>query len=129
MEAVGVFHNEFPAAKDAESRAKLVAKLETDLVEVYRELLIGFDFTRGDACYDFLGGRGKDILPAVSVLEVGHSGAVIDVPAGLLPEFNGLHRRHKYFLGACLVHLVADDVNYLKQTPPAKRQIGICPAG
>ena len=69
VEAVGVFHNKFAAAQDAEARAEFVAELEADLIEIYRKLFVGFDFACGDAGNDFFGCRRKDIFPAVAVLE------------------------------------------------------------
>ena len=59
MEAVGVLHDEFARAHDAEARADLVAELGLDLVEVDRQLAVALQLAARQVGDDFLVRRAR----------------------------------------------------------------------
>ena len=72
VEAVGVLHDEFLGAHEAEARADFIAELGLDLVEVDRELAVGIDLVRDEVGDDFLVRRAEDHLPILPVLDLEH---------------------------------------------------------
>ena len=125
VEGIGVLHQEFAAAHDAEAGAHLVAELPLDVVEVARQVAVALRIGAEDFGDHLLVGRAEQHLAVVPVLQPQHLRAIGVVAAGLLPQVRGLDRRHQDFLGAGGVLLLADDLLDLLQHPPAERQPGI----
>ena len=100
VEAVGVFHEEFAAAHDAEAGADFVAEFPLDVVEVLRQFAIGLDALAEDVGDHFLVGGAEEHVAVVAVFQAEHFLAVAVVAAGLAPEVGGLHGGHEDFLGA-----------------------------
>ena len=129
IERIGIFHDEFPAAHEAESRPDLVAELGLDLIEIDRQIPIGMQFLAGDVGDDLLMGRPEAGLPFVPVMEAQQFRAVFFISAGLLPQIGRLHHGHQQFLGTGPVHLLADDVLDFADRRKTKGQIGIDTGG
>ena len=125
VEGIGVLHQEFAAAHDAETRTLLVAEFPLDVVEIERQALVGFDVGAEDLGDHFLVGRPVQQLALVPVGDAQHFRAVGVVAAALAPEVGKLQRRHQQFQRAGAVLLLADDLLDLLQHPQAQRQPGI----
>jgi hypothetical protein len=109
VEAVGVLHDEFAAAHEAEARADLVAELRLDLVERGGQLLVGAQLVAHQARDELFVRGAQAQAVAVAVLDAHELGAVVVPTAGLMPDLRVLQNGHHHFLGADAVHLVADD--------------------
>ena len=121
MERVGVLHQEFAGAHDAEARTDLVAKLGLNLIVVDRKLAVTLEVVARDVGDDFLVRGAQAEVPLVPVLEL-QQGLAVGIPAsGFLPQLGRLHDRHADLERAGAVHLVADDAGYLVEDAHAER--------
>ena len=129
VEGVGVLHDEFLGAHEAEARADFIAKLHLDLVEVFRELPVAGNLGRGQRGDDFLVRRAEQpfLFGAVAHVEE-HVGEGL-VAAGLLPDVGRLEGGHQHFERAGAVHLLADDSLDFVQRAQAQRQESVNAAG
>ena len=125
IERIGILHQEFAAAHDAETRPLLVAELPLDVIEVERKALVGFDVGAENLGDHFLVGRPVKQFTLVPVGDAQHLRTVGVVAAALAPEIGELQRRHQKFEGACAVLFLTDDLLDLLQHPEAQRQPGI----
>ncbi len=125
IEGIGVLHQEFAPAHDAEARPLLVAKLPLDMVEVLRQVAIGTDIRTEDLRDHVLVGRPVEQFALVPVFYAQHLWAVSVVAAGLAPEIGELQGRHEQLDRPGPVHLLTDDLRDLLQHPEAERQPGI----
>ena len=129
VEGVGVLHGEFAGAHDAEARPDLVAELGLNLIEVGRQLLVAVDLVAHQIGDHFLMGGAQAEGVVVAVGEAQQLGAVGGRPAGLFPQFHGLHHRHQHFLGAGAVHFLADNTLHLAQHAQTGWQPGVQAGG
>ena len=125
VEAVGILHDEFAPAHQAEARAALVAELGLDLVEVLRQLLVAAQVLTGDVGDHFLAGGLDHEITLVPVRDAQQLGPHLLEAAALLPEFARLHHRHGAFHGAGAVHLLAHDRLHLADHPQAHGHVGV----
>ena len=125
VERIGILHQEFAAAHDAEARALLVAEFPLDVVEIERQAFVGFHVSAEDLGDHFLVGRPVQQFALVPVGDAQHFRAVGIVAAAFAPEVGELQRRHQQFERAGAVLLLAHDLLDLLQHPQAQRQPGI----
>ena len=125
VERIGVLHQEFAAAHQAEARPHLVPELPLDVVEVERQVLVGPHIGPEDLGDHLLVGRPVEHLALVAVLDAQHLLAVGLVAPAFLPEVGRLDGRHQQFDGAGAVLLLAHDLLDLLQHPQPERQEGI----
>ena len=124
VEGIGVLHQEFAAAHDAEARPHLVAELPLDVVEVERQVLVGLHVGAEDLGDHLLVGRAVEHVAVLPVLDAQHLLAVVVVAAALAPELGRLDRRHQDFERAGAVLLLAHDPADLVEHALAERQPG-----
>ena len=129
VERVGVLHQEFAAAHQAEARAHLVAEFPLDVIEVERQILVGAHIGAEDLRDHFLVGRPVEHLALVPVLDAQHLLAIGVVAVALAPQIGRLDGRHQKFDGAGAVLLLAHDGADLLQHAEAERQEGINAGG
>ena len=94
VEAVGVFHDEFLGAHEAETRADFITELGLDLIKRHWQLAVGTDLAgekRGD---DFLVGGTQQPFAFGAVVQLEEHVAGGLVTSALLPDFRRLKRRH-----------------------------------
>ncbi len=125
VEAVGVFHQELAAPHQAEARADLVAEFGLDLVEIQRELPIGFHFPPKQIGDDLFMRGAQAEIPFVPVFEAQQLFPVEVPPAGFFPELCRRGHGHQEFLCSGAVHFVANDLFHLADDTQAEREIGI----
>ena len=125
IEGIGVLHQEFAPAHDAEARPLLVAELPLDMVEVLRQVAIGADRGTEDLRDHVLIGRAVEQFALVPVLDAQHFRTIGIVTPRLAPEIGELQRRHQQFDRPRPVHLLADDLRDLLQHAEAERQPGV----
>ena len=110
VEGIGVLHQEFAAAHQAEARAHLVAELPLDVIEVERKIAIGAHIGAEDVGDHLLVGRTIQHFTSMTVLDSQHFLAVSVVASALAPQLRALYRRHQKFDRAGSVLLLAHDV-------------------
>ena len=129
VEAVGVHHEKFLGAHQAEARADFITELGLDLVDGAGKLAVGIDLA-GDEIGDDLFVRGAQRQQAfLTILQLEHARAHGGEAAGLFPQIGRLQRRHEDFERASAVHLLADDALHLLQGAQSQRQEGVQAAG
>ena len=129
VKGVGVLHNELARAHHSEARADFVAELRLYLVEIERQLPVGFCAGADDVGYHLLVGGAEAELAAVAVGKAQQLLAV-DLPApGFLPQVGGLNGGQKNFGGSGGVHFLADNRRNFGRDAPAQRQPGIDSSG
>ena len=125
VERIGILHQEFAAAHQAETRAHLVAEFPLDMIEIERQILVRADIGAEDLG-DHLFVRGtKEHVALVPVLDAQHLLAIRIVTAALAPQIGRLHGRHQQLDGAGTVLLLAHDGADLVEHPQTERQEGI----
>jgi len=122
VEGVGVLHDEFATAHDAEPRADFVAEFCLDLVQVLGKLAITPHLILEQGGNDLLMGRSQAETAVVAIGEAQELGSILLPPAGFLPQFRGLDPRQQDLLGTGSVHFLTYDILDLKQYPHARRQ-------
>jgi hypothetical protein len=125
IEGIGVLHQEFAAAHDAEAGAHLVAELPLDMVEIERQVLVGLHIGAKNLGDHFLVGRAEQHLAFVPVLDAQHLLAIGFVAAGFAPEVGRLDGGHQHLDGAGAVLLLAHDGVDLVEDFQAQRQPGV----
>ncbi len=129
VEGIGVLHQEFARAHDAEPRPHLVAELPLDMVEVERQVLVGADRGAEDLGDHLLVRGPEQHVALVPVADPQHLLAIGFVAARFAPEIGGLDRRHEELDGAGAVLLLADDGIDPVEHAQAERQPGVDPGG
>ena len=129
VEGIGVLHDEFLRAHEAEARADFVAELHADLVEVHRHLPVGIEFARCQRGDDLLGGGAENPLLVRAVLRLVKHIAGGLVAARLPPDVGGLECGHEHFDRPRAVHFLADEILDLAQHAQAERQERVEAAG
>jgi hypothetical protein len=109
VKGVGILHQEFARAHDAETGSDLVAHLVLDLVQVERQLPVAADLAAHDVRDDLFVGRTEAEIAFVPVLDAQQFGTVLLPAPGLLPQLAGLHHGHCQLLGTGGVHFLAHD--------------------
>src|SRR5580658_2384963 len=109
VEGVGVLHDEFARAHDAEARPHLVAELGLDLVEIHRQLAVAPELAPRDVGDHLLMGRAGDEIALVAVLDAQQLRSVLGPAPRLLPQLRRLDHRHHQLERPGAVHLLADD--------------------
>ena len=122
VEGIGVLHQKFAPAHQAEAGADLVAELGLDLVQVHGKLAVGAHFAADEVGDDFLVRGAEAVVALMAVLEAQEFLAVVFPTPGFAPQVGGLHGRHEDFLSARPVHFLAHDVRGLVQGPQTQRQ-------
>ena len=125
IEGVGVLHQEFAAAHDAEARALFISELPLDVVEVQRQVPVGLHIGAEDLGDHFLIGRAVKQYALVAIGDAQHLRAIGIVTAALAPEIGQLQRRHQEFQRTRAVLLLTHDLFDLLQDPKPQRQPGI----
>jgi len=129
IKTVGVFHAELAAAHHAEPRTDFVAEFGLDLIQVERQLTVGFHVVAHQARNDFFMRRPQTIFMIMPVAESQKFLAVISPPPRFLPDFRRLNHGQMHFLRARPVHLLADDLLQFSDHPVPQRKVGIDAAG
>ena len=122
VERIGVLHQEFARAHDAEARPHLVAELPLDVVEVERQVLVGLDVGAEDLRHHLFVGRAEQHVALVAVLDAQHLLAVVVVAPALAPQIGRLDGRHQDLQCARPVLLLAYDTADLVEHALAERQ-------
>ena len=125
VEGIGVLHQEFAAAHQAEARPHLVAEFPLDVIEIERQIFVAAHIGAEDLGDHLLVGRPVEHVALVPVLDAQHLLAVGVVAAALAPQVGRLDGRHQQFDGAGAVLLLAHDLLDLLQHAQAERQEGI----
>ena len=122
IKAVGVLHDEFPGAHEAEARADFIAKLGLNLIEILRQLAVGTDFNGHQGGDDFfVGGTQEPFAFGVVLQPEQHLAGGLVAPAPL-PDFGRLESGHQDFHRAGAVHLFADDLLHLAERAQSERK-------
>ena len=109
VKAVGVFHDEFAPTHQTKTRTALIAEFGLNLVKVFRQLLIAFEFLAGDVGYHFFAGGLYDKVTAVAVFNAQQLRAHGVKTTRFVPELSRLHHRHSQLNRARAVHLFTND--------------------
>ena len=109
MEGIGVLHQEFTGAHDAEAWTDLVTEFGLDLVIIDGQLFVTVEFPARQVGDNFFVRRTKAEIPLVTIADFKHLWAKYFPATGFLPEFRGLYCRHQYFQSAGAVHFLAND--------------------
>ena len=125
IEGVGVLHQEFATAHDAEAGTHLVAELPLDVIEVQRQVAIRPDVGAKDVGDHLLVGRAVEHVALVPVDDPKHLLAVVVIAAALAPEVGRLDGRHQHLQRARPVLFLAHDRFDPLQDADAERQPGI----
>ncbi|MNS94837.1 hypothetical protein D3C72_1290640 [compost metagenome] len=125
VEGISVLHQEFPGPHRAKARSDLVAELPLDVVEVQRQVLVGFHIGPEDIGDHFLVGRAIEEFALMPVLDAQHLLAVGVVAPRLAPEIGGLDGGHQKLDRAGAILLLLDDLLHLHEHLVAERQPGI----
>ena len=125
VERIGVLHQEFAAAHDAEPRPALVAEFPLDVKQVQRQRLVALHEAAEDVGDHLLIGRPVQQLSLMPVGDAQHLGAVGVVAAALAPQVGQLQGRHQELDSPCPLLLLAHDLLDLIEHPQAQRQPGI----
>ncbi len=125
VDAVGVFHEEFASAHDAEAGPHLVTELPLDVVEDLREFAVAAHGLAGEIGDHLLIGGTEQHVAVVAIPDAQHLLAVVLVAAAFAPQLRGLDRRHQHFLRARRVLLFPHDAFDVLQHAKAERQPGV----
>ena len=125
VEGVGVLHDEFAAAHQAEARADFVTEFGLDLVQVDWQLFVAVQLVAAQVGDHFFVGRAHAELATVAVFKAQQFRAVLFPTAGLLPQLSWLDTRHQHFQSACSVHFFANNGFGLAHDPQAHGQPGV----
>ncbi|MND98688.1 hypothetical protein D3C80_910500 [compost metagenome] len=125
VEGVGVLHDEFAAAHQAEAWADFVTEFGLDLVQVDRQLLVAAQFVAHQIGDDFFVGRAGAEVATVAILEAQQFRAVLFPAPGFLPQLSRLRAWHQHFERAGSVHFFTNDGFDLAHYPQAHRQPGV----
>ncbi len=125
IERIGVFHQEFARAHDAEARAHFVAKLPLNMVQIERQVFVRAHVGAEDFGDHLLIGRAIEHVALVAILDAQHLLAVVVVAAGFAPKLRRLDRRHQQFDRAGAILLLANDLADLGENAEAQRQPGV----
>ena len=109
VEGIGVFHDEFTAAHEAETRADFVAVLILHLPQRDRHLLVRTQLIADQGRNQFFMGRAEAETIAVAVFQFEHFRAISIPAARFMPDFSRLHNGHHDFLSADVFHFFAND--------------------
>ena len=109
VERIGILHQEFAAAHQAEARPHLVAEFPLDVIEIERQILVGAHIGAEDLGDHLLVGRPVEHVALVAVLDAQHLLAVGLVAPALAPQIGRLDGRHQQFDRAGAVLLLAHD--------------------
>ena len=122
IERIGILHDEFAAAHEAEAGTDFVAVFILHLPKDQGHLLIRTQFVAEKRRNQFFMSRPEAVAVVVAVLQLEHFRPVSAPPARFMPDFGRLHDGHHDFLGACSVHFFADDLFYLQRHAAAQGQ-------
>ena len=89
VEGIGVLHQEFAPAHQAEAGADLVAELGLDLVQVHGKLAVGAHFAADEVGDDFLVRGAEAVVALMAVLEAQEFLAVVFPTPGFAPQVAG----------------------------------------
>ena len=129
IEGIGVLHDEFTAAHQAEAGADLVAELGLDLVQTHGQLAVGAHFAAHQVGDDFLMRGAKAVIAVVAVLEAQQLLAVVLPAAGLFPEVAGDDHGHEQLGETGGVHFLAHHALHVFQGLQAQRQVDVHAGG
>ena len=122
IEGIGVLHQEFARAHDAEAGPHLVPELPLDVIEIARQILVGFHAGAENLGDHLLVGRAVEHLAVVAVADAQHLLAVGVVAAALAPQVGRLDGRHQHLDRARAILLLPDDPADLVENADAQRQ-------
>ena len=129
MEGIGILHDEFPRAHDAETWANFVTELGLDLVKIGRQLFVAVQLITHHVGDHFLMGWPQAERIVVAIGNAQQFRAIGRRPAGFFPQFHGLHHRHQHFLRAGPVHFLTNYLLHLAQHPQPGWQPGVKAGG
>ena len=119
VEGIGVFHDKFAAAHEAETRTDFVAVFILHLPQGDRHLLVRTQFIADQGRNQFFVSRTEAEMIAMAVFQFEHFRTISIPAARFMPDFSGLHDGHHDFLGADVFHFFADDGFDLEFDPAA----------
>ena len=123
IEAVAVLHDKFLRTHQTKTRARLVAELRLDLIDVKRQLTIGRNDVRHKVGNFLLGRWPHSHIALCTILETEHIRAHRVPTASRAPKLGGLQCRHENLARASRVHLLAHDLlNLLEHTHPERHE-------
>ena len=85
IERIGVLHQEFTAAHDAEPRPDLVPELPLDVIEIDRQILVRSYRCPENLCHHLFVGRPIEDVTLVTILDAQHFLTVVFVTTGFPP--------------------------------------------
>ena len=109
VKAIRIFHDELTPAHQAKAGAAFIAKFGLNLIQIFRQLFIAFEFLAGNISHHFFAGGLNDEVAPVPILNTQQLWPHFFKAARFLPQLGGLHHRHGQLNGARFVHLFADD--------------------
>ena len=125
MERVGVFHQEFARAHDAETRANFVTELGLDLEEVQRQLFVRAQLITNQVGDDFFMRWAENERTLATIDEAQQFRTILFPTTALLPQVSGLNHGHGHLDSTGVVHLFTHDVFDFFQDAHAGRQPGV----
>jgi hypothetical protein len=129
IEAVGILHDKFLGAHEAEPGPNLVTKLGLDLVKVLGELAIRIDLTGHNAGDDLFMSRPEDPFLFGPIPDFEQNIARGFVATAFLPDFGRLQGGHQDFERAGAIHFFSDDLFDFAQGFQAQRKESIKATG
>ena len=127
IEGIGILHQEFAPAHDAETRPDLVAEFPLDMIEQFGHVLVGAAITAENIRDHFLIGRPVEHVALLAVGDAQHLLAVIIIATAFAPQIGRLQGRHQHFHRTGAILFLAHDLLDLLQDFPAQRQPGVDP--
>ena len=127
MEGIGVLHDEFATAHQAETGPDLIAELGLDLIQADRQLPVGAQQVGRQLGDHLLMGGAEPQGAILAVDQVEHDplpGGVAIPAATAAPEVGGLQLGQQGFKGVDGRHLLANDGGDLLEHPPQQGQVG-----
>ena len=125
MERVGVLHQEFSRAHDAEAGPDFVAHLVLYLIQIQRQLFIAADFVAHDVGDDFFVRRAQAKVALLAVADAQQFRAVLIPAARLLPQLGRLHHGHGQLQRPGRIHLLAHHALDFAQHSQPQGQPGV----
>ncbi len=129
IKGIGILHDEFAAAHQAEAGTDFITEFGLNLVQVDRQLLVGLDLAAHEVGDDFFVRGSEAVVTAVTVVQAQKFLTVKIPTSGFTPEVGGLHHGHEHFHGTGTVHFLAYDLGDLVDGTQAERQVIVDAAG
>ena len=129
VERVGIFHDEFTGAHDAEAGPNFVPELGLNLVEVEGQLLVALYLPAPQRRDDFFVGWSEAEITVVTILKSCQLRPVLLPATRFLPQLGGLDHRHGNLQGAGPIHFFPDHLFHFPEHAQAQWHPVINPRG